>query len=338
MDLAPLFTGGGITIAELVKLACAAEHAGAASFYVTEAWRSGFVPLTAVAAATTRMRLGTYVLNAYGRSPLITGMSAIDFNEYSGGRLVLGVGGGNKIINEQWQGVPHARVLRKMTEYVDLLKRMARIRLGDRIDFDGQVHQMHWAPAVDPGATPYPVYLAAVFPDMLKVAGRVADGVACGATLSAPYLRDVVRPLTDDAARHAGRDPAALRWNAVAFIAVADDRNVARRAAREAICHLYAPLPHPYYEFTMREQGFAATVEALLKLMPAHRLDAAVDVIPDEVVDRLVIAGTPAECQARLKEYAGVVDELLLLNALGGSDVIASYAPLLALLRQHVVM
>lgn len=320
-------------ISELVALARAAELAGAASFYVTEAWRSGFVPLSAVVAATTRMRLGTYVLNAYGRSPLITGMSAIDFNEYSGGRLVLGVGGGNKIINEQWQGVPHARVLRKMTEYVDLLKRMARTRLGERIDFEGQVHRMHWAPAIDPLVSPYPVYLAAVFPDMLKVAGRVADGVACGATLSAPYLRDVVRPLAEGAADHAGRDPAALRWNAVAFIAIDDDREHARRAAREAICHLYAPLPHPYYEFTMREQGFSSTVEALLKLMPANRLDAAVDAIPDEVVDRLVIAGTPAECRTRLNAYEGVVDELLLLNAMRGDD---AYALLLALISEHV--
>ena len=109
------------------------------------------------------------------------------------------------------------------------------------------------------------------------------------------------------------------------------------RAAREAICHLYAPLPHPYYAFTMREQGYATTVDALLNLMPAGRLDAAVDAIPDEVVDRLVIAGTPTECRARLDDYVGVVDELLLLNAMPGSsgDAVASYAPLLALLRQY---
>lgn len=337
MDLAPIFTGGGITIAELVEVARAAELTGARSLYVTEAWRSGFVPLTAVAAATSRIRLGPYVLNAYGRSPLLTGMSAIDFNEYSGGRLVLGVGGGNRIINEEWQGIAHARVLTKMAEYVELLKRMARTRLGERLDYDGRVHRMHWTPAIDPGATPFPVYLAAVFPAMLKVAGRVADGIACGATLSAPYLRDVVRPLTEAAARAVGRDPAALRWNAVAFVAIDNDRERARRAAREAVCHLYTPLPHPYYEFTLREQGYANTVDALRKLMPAGHLDAAVAAIPDEVIDRVVIAGTPDECRARLDDYAEAVDELLLLNVMVGNtgEVVASYAPLLALIRQH---
>lgn len=337
MDLAPVFTGGGISMAELVEVARRAETAGAAAIYVTEAWRSGFVPLTAIAAATRRVRLGPYVLNAYGRSPLLTGMSAIDLNEFSGGRLVLGVGGGNRIINEQWQGVPHARVLTKMAEYVTLLQQMARTRLGERLDFEGRVHRMHWAPAVDPGPTPFPVYLAAVFPDMLKVAARVADGIACGATLSAGYLRDVVRPLVHAAAREAGRDPGALRFSAVGFIAVDDDRERARRAARGAIAHLFSPLPHPYYAYTMREQGYADVVGQLQDSADAGAMDRAVDIIPDDLVDRLAIAGTPDECRARLAEYDGLLDEMLLLNAMAGDggSVVTSYVPLLALIAAH---
>ncbi len=337
MDLALVFTGGGIAMSELVDVACAAERAGAASLYVTEAWRSGFVPLTAIAAATQRLRLGTYVLNAYGRSPLLAGLSAIDLNEFSNGRLILGVGGGNRIINEEWQGVAHARVLTKMAEYVALLQQMARTRLGDRVEFDGRVHRMHWSPAVDPGATPFPVYLAAVFPDMLKVAARVADGIALGATLSVDYLREVVRPFVHGAAMAHGRDPSTIRFNAVGFIAVDDDRERARRAARAAVAHLFAPLPHPYYAYTMREQGFADVVGQLQDGADAGALDAAIDCIPDELIDRLVIAGTPAECHARLAEYDGLLDELLLLNAMppDGGGVLAAYTPLLALIAAH---
>lgn len=334
MELAPVFTGGGITLAELVTIARAAETAGASGVYVTEAWRSGFVPLAAVACATSRLRLGPYVLNAYGRSPLLTGMSAIDLNELSGGRLVLGVGGGNRIINEQWQGIAHTRVLTKMSEYVTLLKQMARTRLGERIDYDGRVHSMHWASAVDPGATAFPVHLAAVFPDMLRVAARVADGIALGATLSAAYLRDTVRPLVAAAASAAGRDPSVLRWQAVHFVAVDDDRERARHAARAALGHLFAPLPHPYYAHTMREQGFADVVGLLLEAVERGTLESTLPAIPDELVDTLVIAGTPAECRARIAEYAGLVDELLLLNAMPAAPgrVVESYASLLGLI------
>ena len=333
MELGLIFTGADTTIRELTTIAQQAEASGFSSLCMAEAWRSGWVPLTAMAAATSTIRLGPYVLNAYGRSPLLAGMSAIDFNEFSGGRLVLGVGGGNRNINEQWQGIPHQRVLTKMREYVTLMKQMARTRLGERLEFGGKVHSMDWSPAVDPAEEPFPVYLAAVFPAMMRVAAQVADGIAGGATLSAGFLRDVVKPQAAEAAQAVGRDPESIEWTAVSFVAVDDDRARARRAAREAICHLYAPLPHPYYEYTMREQGFGAAADALLKLMPAGDLEASVNAIPDACVDRLVIAGTPEDCRARLASYAGVLNEMLLLNAMPAmdGDIIERYASLMAL-------
>ena len=338
MDLGLIFTGGGMTVGDLTTIAERAEAGGFSSLRMAEAWRSGWVPLTAMAAVTQTIRLGPYVLNAYGRSPLLAGMSAIDFNEFSGGRLLLGVGGGNRIINEQWQGIAHERVLTKMREYVRLMQQMARTPLGQPLVFNGKIHNMDWTPAIDPGAKPYPVYLAAVFPRMLRVAAQVADGIGGGATLSADYVRDVLKPLAADAAGEIDRDPQSLRWNAVGLIAVDADRERARRAAREGICHLYAPLPHPYYEYTMREQGFGTTADALLKLMPAGNLEAAVAAIPDECIDSLVIAGTPVECQTRLASYAGVVDEMLLLNTMPptADGVVDSYSALLNLAREKL--
>ena len=173
------------------------------------------------------------------------------------------------------------------------------------------------------------------FPRMMRVAAQVADGIAGGATLSAEFLRDVVKPQAAEAAEAVGRDPAAIAWTAVSFIAVDDGRKRARRAAREAICRLYAPLPHPYYEYTMREQGFGTAADALLKLMPAGDLEASVDAIPDECVDRLVVAGTPEDCRARLASYAGVLDEMLLLNAMPATDgdIVDCYASLMTLTK-----
>jgi 5,10-methylenetetrahydromethanopterin reductase len=335
MDLGILFLGIGSTLEDQMTVARQAEESGFGGLYMAEAYRSAWAPLTAMAAVTEKVRLGPYILNAYGHSPLMTGMSAVDFNEISGGRLMLGVGGGNKLINEQWQGVPHARALTKLREYVTLLKQIARTRLGDRLTFEGKVHSMDWSPFADPGDTPFPVYLAAVFPAMTRVAAQVADGIAGGGTLSAEYLQQVVKPRAAQAAAEADRDPADLGWKSVAIIAVDEDREVARRAAREAICSLYAPLPHPYYEFTMREQGFSDAADALLKLMPAGKLEAAVDAVPDACIDQLAIAGTPAECQERIASYEGVVDELLLLNVTPApdGDMVKSYAPLMQLAK-----
>ena len=83
----------------------------------------------------------------------------------------------------------------------------------------------------------------------------------------------------------------------------------------------------------MREQGFGKAADALLKLMPAGELEASVDAIPDECVDRLAIAGTPKECRERIASYEGVVDELLLANVAPATDgdIISAYAPLMQL-------
>ena len=298
---------------ELVELGRRAEAHRVDALYLAEAWRSGFVPLTALAAATERVRLGPYVLNAYGRSPFVTAMAAVDLDEFSGGRLVLGVGGGNKVINEVWQGIPHARVLTKMEEYVTVLRQAARTRLGERLDFQGQVHEMHWVPSVDP-IRPFPVILAGIFPRMLRVVGRCADGLAAGAVISAEYLRDVMKPAVTKAAADADRDPGELRFYCGSFLSVDADRERARRRAREAICALFDPLPHPYYEFTLREQGFAPAADAALRFMPEGELERAVDAIPEEAIDRVAIAGTPDDCLARLAEYDGIADELILVN------------------------
>ena len=168
---------------------------------------------------------------------------------------------------------------------------------------------------------------------MMRVAAQVADGIGGGATLSADYLREVLKPQAAAAAAEVDRDPTALGWTAVSLIAVDNDRERARRAAREAICHLYAPLPHPYYEYTMREQGFGSAVDALLKLMPAGDLEGAVALIPDECIDRLVIAGTLDDCRKRVAAYDGVVDDMLLLNALPATDgnILSAYDGLLQL-------
>ena len=85
----------------------------------------------------------------------------------------------------------------------------------------------------------------------------------------------------------------------------------------------------------MREQGFGAAADAALRHMPAGRLEEALAAIPDALVDTLVIAGTPAECTARLAAYAAVVDELLLLNVMpaSGTAVVTSYQTLLRLPR-----
>jgi len=313
MKIGMLFTGAE-TLEAIVQTGQAAEAAGFDSLWMVEAYRSAWVPLTALAAATSRVTLGPWVLNAYARSPFLTGLTALDFNALSNGRLELGLGGGNRQINEEWQGIAHTAVLSKITDQTRILRLMGEAPAGSLVEYTGKVHRMRWR-AVHP-PRPFPIFLAAIFPAMLKVAARIADGIAGGATLSTEFLRDRLQLEASQHADAVGRAPNTLRWKAVQFTAVHEDVAIARDAARAAVAGLFHPLPHPYYAWTLREQGFGTVVDALERDAGRKSSLAMIKQVPDELIDRCAVAGTPAMCRKRLEAYAPLLEELLMIDVL----------------------
>jgi len=316
---------GDLSVRDAITVARDAEAAGLDSVHQVEAYRSGFVPLAAVAAATSRIGLGTYIANAYGRSPFLTALSALDLDELSGGRFTLGVGVGNRHLNEQFQGIVGERPHAKMRDFVEVVRRIVGAPIGARVEYTGRVHRVRWRRSF-PGARPtLPVHLAAIFPKMVQTAASVADGVALGVLVSAPYIREVVRPSIREAATAAGRDPSAIALPMGAVIAVDDDRERARDLVRSTIASLFHPLPHPYYDFLLREQGFAKVADACARHVPEGRIEAAIETMDDALVDRLAFAGDAATCARRLREYDGLVDEAILLNVSAGDTVRERY-------------
>lgn len=316
MDYGIVLPGGGMTMAEMVAIACRAEELGLASVHCVEAWRDALVPLAAIATATSSIEIGPYILNAYARTPWLAGMSSIDLDELCDGRLQLCIGMGNRHINEAYQGTPVDRPAAKLEEYVRLLRMVISARPGDLVDFEGEFHRMRgWPPAVAPLRPSIPIHLAAVFPSMRRAAGRVADGVALGVLCSPGYISGSITPDVRSAAAEAGRDPRAIATIAAALVAVDDDVRSARDTIRRAICSLFAPLPHPYYAFVMREQGYGSVVAEIVARVAEGSLERAVAAVPGELVEELAVAGPADYCRQRLAAFSAVADRLLLVNA-----------------------
>ena len=333
----------------IVELARKAEAAGFASIHVAEANRNGFVTAAAIAAATERIRIGTYVVNAYARDPWLTGLAARDLHELSGGRFVLGVGTGNRHLNQWYLGVDSAKPWAKMRDYVTIVRQMVAAPAGASVHYDGPVHQIRWRAPQGPGEhgpgehgvgehsqgehSPVPVYLSASGPKMVRVAGEVADGVGVGIMSSTRFLADIVRPRARAACEAVGRDPAGLAFPMAAQVSVHDDEEVARAATRLAVCGLFHPVPHPYYDSQLRQLGFEAFADAASELMPGGRTREAMAAVPDEVIDTMTITGTPARCAARLADYRGLADEVIAFRVpqRGEPAGLAAYESLLAL-------
>lgn len=300
-------------IADSIALARDAEAAGVDGVYVIEALRDPFVPLAAMATATTTLGLGTYVANAYARTPQAAATAALNLQDLSGGRFTLGVGVGNKHLNEWLLGLDTRRPMAAMRDYLTILGAYLRGEMPEGDDIGGEHHRMQRR-FVPRDSERVPVLLAAAGPRMTELAATMTDGVGLGILISPEHLTNEIRPRATAAARSAGRDANSLQFPMAAMVCVDTDEDAARAATRRAIAGLFHPVPHPYYDYLLRAQGYADVADACTQLAPQKRWDEAAGTISDELIDRLTITGTPQQCAHRLRAYEGVADEVLCLN------------------------
>ncbi|MEM7094500.1 MAG: LLM class flavin-dependent oxidoreductase [Actinomycetota bacterium] len=311
MDLG-LLLGFEDSIKTVTDLAAEGEQAGYASMYTVEAGRNAITCAAAVIAATERVRVGTYIVNAYARSPWLAGIAARDLDEMSDGRFVLGVGTGNPLFNKLYMGEDSSKPIAKMRDYISVLRAVVAGKAGEPVRHQGEEHPIRWRASWEPTRPTIPVYLSASGPNMVRLAGEVSDGVGVGIMSSVEFMRDVVRPNAAAAAVEAGRDAEELAFPMGAMVSINEDPEKARHAVAARICGLFHPVPHPYYDSQLRQLGHGDFVEQAYELIPNGRLAEAIELVPDDVIDTMTITGTPAECAARVAEYDGLADEVIM--------------------------
>ena len=160
-----------------VDLAVRAENAGFDSVFTIEFFnRHGYVPLGAIAQATQRIRIGTGIANAFTRSPLLHASAAMDLDELSDGRMVLGLGSATRRMNEEWYGVEFSAPATRMRELVELIRAAFAAQQGGGLDWQGE----HWKLRVPLYSRPQaarptiPIWVAAVNRGMVAAAGAAA--------------------------------------------------------------------------------------------------------------------------------------------------------------------
>ena len=309
------------SIKTITQIAQEAEQAGIHTVYTVDAGRSATITAAAVINATQRARVGTYIVNAFAREPWMTGLEARDLNEISGGRFVLGVGTGNLHFNQLYMGIDSLKAKAKMRDFMEIVRLVVRGRAAERVRYQGDVHRIRWRATWDPTSPPPPVYMSASGPNMVRLAGEVSDGVGIGIMSSVAFVRDKVRPNAKAGAEAAGRDPNQLLFPTAATVSINRDIAAAREASKRAICKLFHPIPHPYYDSQLRQMGFEEFADQATKLVPAGRLREAIDLVPEEVVDTMTITGDVEQCAARVREYEGIADELILARTGQRNDI-----------------
>jgi len=300
------------SVGAVADTAAAAEAAGFRSAWTPEFYtRSSVVTLAAMAERTSRIRVGTSIAYATGRSPLVLATEARSLDELSAGRLVLGLGTGTRRMMQDWHGIDPDGPASRMEELVPLLRRLWRLHEGP-VAHDGRFYHCHVTPTAETSAPvrdDIPVFTAGVNPRMVQVAGRVGDGLLGHPLFSRAYVDDMVRPAIAEGKRRGEREDAPIELVAVLICSVADDADQARREAAAQLAFYAAPKT---YGALLDASGFGAAGEAIRDAFAQRDFARMTAAVPDEMIDAMAAAGTVAEVRTRLEQTAEIFDHVVL--------------------------
>jgi F420-dependent oxidoreductase-like protein len=293
------FISTGRSLQEAIERAKLADSLGYESVYITQvAGRDALTVLTAYALATSRIRVGTGVVPIYTRTPATMAQTAATIDELSGGRFTLGLGVSHRPVVEGWHGQTVDRPVAEMREYAAIVRAILR---GEDPPAGEKWRTGFHLLGLDPRPS-LPIYIAALSPAMLRLAGELADGVVLW-LCNPSYIRDVVTPEL-----RAGRERAGLQmdgFDVVAAVpaALTEDRDGARQTLRRDLIPYFGL---PFYRAMIERTGFGADIEGYDAA--AGDLEAMQAAISDGFVEGLAAVGDRDAVLAGVERYgaAGV--------------------------------
>jgi F420-dependent oxidoreductase-like protein len=293
--------------------AAEAERLGVHSVWTAEAWGFDAVtPLAFVAARTSRIGLGTGIMQVGARTPAMIAMTAATMRSLTGGRFILGLGASGPQVVEGWHGVPFDRPVRRIREVIEIVRAVLR---GERLEYQGQVYRLPLPDSrgralrssAPPG--PVPIYVASLAPRSLELTGELCDGWV-GGSFVPESAEAFLGPLRAGAER-AGRGLGDLDLQVPVAVEFGEDvEAIASRHARGYAFTFGAmgSATQNFYLDAFARQGFGEAAREVQRLWREGRREEAADRVPLELALRTNLLGPEAAVRERLRAYraAGV--------------------------------
>lgn len=318
-------SGDGLTASRVVELGRRMDEAGMDAIWLGEALYDIFTVYGALSQVTRRLRLAVSVAT-WARTPPLMSVCASTLDALAPGRMILGLGTMPKFRNEQHHGISYHRPVARMREYLTLMRLLWTALPGAPIDFEGEFYTIRryerWSAPESPSLR---VYLGAVGPKMLELAGELADGVILHPIHSYRSYAELTVPAIQRGL--AKRDPRLGPFEVVGSFecSIDDDRQRAIARARNGIMFYFRT---PYITPVMERHGFVEEQQAIRAALEAGDREKATRLVTDEMVQTLAIAGTADEVRAEVARYEGMVDAAALAVPTAGlppNEVWAQY-------------
>lgn len=264
--------------------------------------REATVPMAAFAAVTSRIKVGSGVVNCWTRNVGLLAATFATLDDLAPGRVMLGIGAWWDPLASK-VGITRRRPLQAMREVVEVTRRLLAM---ERVTYHGEfvrvtdieIDIVHG----DRSPKRVPIYVGATGMKMMELAGQIADGALLNYMVSPRYNREAMAALATGAAR-AGRRVEDIDRPQLVVCSLDRDRTVALDRARELLTQYLGQQPH-----IMKASGVdPGLIEEINKVLtwPAgpDQIRRAMHIVPDEAVQMISASGTPEECRAKVREY-----------------------------------
>ncbi len=318
--------------AELVRTA---EESGFDSLFTAEAWGSdAFTPLAWWGRETTRLRLGTSIVQMSGRTPTSIAMHALTLDHLSNGRMILGMGVSGPQVVEGWYGQPFEKPLARTREVVEIIRKV--LAREAPVTNDGPHFPLPYRgpgsvglgkplkPIVHPLRADLPIWLGAEGPKNVAQTAEIADGWL--PLFYTPDAAAVFKPWLDEGFARAGarRTRETFEINAMTTIRVTDDVQGAIDALKP-VTALYmggmGAKEQNFHKDVFARMGYAEVADKVQELYLAGQKAEAIATVPDALIDDMNLIGDAARVRDKVKQWEEVGVTTLLVTAESPDDV-----------------
>ncbi|MBI2765536.1 MAG: LLM class F420-dependent oxidoreductase [Chloroflexi bacterium] len=317
----------GASISLPVEHVLEVERMGYDSVWTAEAYGSDAItPLAYLAALTTKIKLGTGIMQIPGRTPAMCAMTTSTLDALSGGRMLVGLGLSGPQVVEGWHGVPYGKPAARTREYVEILRKIwAR---EEPVVYQGEEYQL---PYTGPGATglgkplksilhgrQIPVYLATMGPINIRNTAELADGWL--PIWFSPQRMGLFRPSLEEGFRRAGNGKSFKDFDIAAGcgVNVTDDVQSALDRQKPNIALYMGGMgarEKNFHNEMARKYGYTAAAEKIQDLYLSGRKKEAEAAVPDELVDEMCLVGPEARIRERYRAWEDAGVTTMLVNA-----------------------
>jgi probable F420-dependent oxidoreductase len=250
----------------------------------------------AVAQRTQRVRIGTGIVPVFTRTPAVLAATAATLSHLAPGRFILGLGASSHAMIEGWHGLTFEKPLTRVKETVQVLRTMLA---GERSDFHGETLRSQGFRLALPVQGHVPIYLAGLRPKMLELAGELGEGVVLN-LFPAEALPRMLEHVAIGA-RRAGKSLAEREIVCRHQVVITSDKPAARDAFRKHFAAYYAT---PVYNRFLAWCGYEAAAQSIEQGWREKDRARTAGALSDELIDRIAIIGSVAECQERVRALA----------------------------------